>query len=222
MARPVRPVTDTTVDGAGDLVRRTPRQARSQERRERILDAAAALIAESGVDAATTNAIAERAGTSVGSLYQFFPNGAAVRYALARRYHALMDDVKDVAFGADTALLPLDTLMRQIVGSLGAFFDAHPAYPRVYSALLDEAGGAPVVAAHDSAIARIAELVRDRYRWRSAAWCQSMAFVQVHAVHATLLASAAEPDRTRRRIRNALIETLAGVFRADEARRGMS
>src|SRR5262245_30661469 len=53
---------------------------------ERILDAAAMLFAEQGYDAATTEAIAERAGTSIGSVYQFFPNKVAIFNAIALRY----------------------------------------------------------------------------------------------------------------------------------------
>jgi AcrR family transcriptional regulator len=52
---------------------------------ERMLDAAAELLDESGADALSTSAIAARAGVSVGSLYQFFPDRNAVSEALARR-----------------------------------------------------------------------------------------------------------------------------------------
>jgi AcrR family transcriptional regulator len=67
-------------------VRRVPTQARSQERVERVLDAAAHVFAEVGFDAATTEGIAARAGTSIGSVYQFFPNKRALLYAIAARY----------------------------------------------------------------------------------------------------------------------------------------
>ena len=62
---------------------RIPVQKRGQQRVEAILDAAEAVFGEMGVDAATTNAIAERAGASVGSLYHFFANKDAILYALA-------------------------------------------------------------------------------------------------------------------------------------------
>jgi AcrR family transcriptional regulator len=52
---------------------------------EGILDAAAIVFAEAGFEAATMEAIAERAGTSIGSLYQFFPNKLALFEALAGR-----------------------------------------------------------------------------------------------------------------------------------------
>ncbi|WP_433663261.1 TetR/AcrR family transcriptional regulator [Nocardia sp. CA-128927] len=59
-------------------VRRTPRQTRSLERVDRILAAAAALVQEGGVEAATTTAIAARADVSPAALYQFFANRDAV------------------------------------------------------------------------------------------------------------------------------------------------
>jgi AcrR family transcriptional regulator len=72
--------------GRGIERRREPVQARSRERVERILDAAAQLLAEAGYDAVKTNAIAKRAGVSIGSVYQFFPNRFAIFNALAERY----------------------------------------------------------------------------------------------------------------------------------------
>ena len=69
-----------------DAYRRRPRQSRGQARVELLLDAAAAVIAEQGLHAATAEAIALRARTAKGSLYQFFPNRDAVLAALALRY----------------------------------------------------------------------------------------------------------------------------------------
>ena len=65
----------------------TPRrQARGRRRIEQILDAAGLVFAEMGYAAATTNAIAARAGISPGSLYQYFPNKEAIAAALEERY----------------------------------------------------------------------------------------------------------------------------------------
>jgi AcrR family transcriptional regulator len=68
--------------------RRVPTQARSKERVERILDAAAHVFAEAGFEASTTEAIAARAETSIGSVYQFFPNKDALFGAISARYFA--------------------------------------------------------------------------------------------------------------------------------------
>lgn len=66
--------------------RRQPVQARSRETVERILDAAGALLEESGVDAVTTRAIAERAGITAPSLYRFFADREQVLDALLEQH----------------------------------------------------------------------------------------------------------------------------------------
>jgi AcrR family transcriptional regulator len=70
-----------------DAARRVPTQERAKKRVERIIEAAAEVFAEDGYDAATMEKIAARAETSIGSIYQFFPNKLAVFNALARHYH---------------------------------------------------------------------------------------------------------------------------------------
>jgi AcrR family transcriptional regulator len=54
--------------------RRTPRQARSRATRDAIVEAAARVLAEVGLEKATTARIAEVAGVGPGSLYQYFPS----------------------------------------------------------------------------------------------------------------------------------------------------
>jgi AcrR family transcriptional regulator len=66
--------------------RKRPRQRRAHETVDRILDAAARIFDERGYRAATTNHVAERAGVSIGSLYQYFPNKDALLVALAERH----------------------------------------------------------------------------------------------------------------------------------------
>ncbi len=65
--------------------RRTPPGGRALKTVERILEATALLLDEVGFDALTTNAIAERAGVNVASLYKYFPNKYAVLTGLAER-----------------------------------------------------------------------------------------------------------------------------------------
>jgi AcrR family transcriptional regulator len=65
--------------------RKQPLQARSQATMEAIVEAAAQLISARGLDGFNTNAVAERAGVSIGSLYQYFPNKDAIMVALIRR-----------------------------------------------------------------------------------------------------------------------------------------
>jgi AcrR family transcriptional regulator len=68
--------------------RKLPVQARSKMTVEAILDAAALVFAERGFNGGTTNHIAERAGVSIGSLYQYFPNKDAIMMGLMERHLA--------------------------------------------------------------------------------------------------------------------------------------
>lgn len=70
--------------------RRSPVQGRSRRTVERILDAAAHVFAERGY-AATTNQVAEQAGLSIGSLYQYFRDKDELLVALHARH---LDDVQ--------------------------------------------------------------------------------------------------------------------------------
>lgn len=73
--------------------RRAPSQARAQATCEAILEAATRILEELGEPALTTNRIAERAGVSIGTLYQYFPNKQAILVAIGRRENARMDAV---------------------------------------------------------------------------------------------------------------------------------
>src|ERR1700730_11468256 len=62
--------------------RKQPQQARSSELVAAILEAAAQVLASEGAQRFTTTRVAEKAGVSVGSLYQYFPNKAALLFRL--------------------------------------------------------------------------------------------------------------------------------------------
>lgn len=85
-------MTEATPDGpqdAGDgVLRRTPSQKRSRERVETILGCAAEIIAEQGSDALKMSEVAKRAGISIGSLYQYFPDKSAIVRTLSENYFA--------------------------------------------------------------------------------------------------------------------------------------
>jgi AcrR family transcriptional regulator len=66
-------------------VRTEPVQQRSTERIASLLDAAAALIDEQGIDGLTTSDVATRSGSSVGVVYRYFPNIQSLLRALAAR-----------------------------------------------------------------------------------------------------------------------------------------
>lgn len=76
----VPPVTAAALDP-----RKSPRQRRSQATVEAIVEAAARILEGDGPAGFNTNAVARRAGVSVGSLYQYFPSKQALVAELSRR-----------------------------------------------------------------------------------------------------------------------------------------
>ena len=140
------------------IYRRTPRQERSVARVERILDAAAALIREGGVEAATTNAIAARAEVSVGSLYQFFPHREAVLQALAARYAARFREVSATALPLELALLPLEALLDRLLPTAVDFY-ADRAFHEVFRVLGASGKPSPVEADLHGMVMRTVEAV---------------------------------------------------------------
>ncbi len=66
--------------------RKIPAQARARDTVGAILEAAAQIFSDAGYARATTNRIAERAGVSIGSLYQYFPNKDAILHSLLEKH----------------------------------------------------------------------------------------------------------------------------------------
>ncbi len=73
------------IPGELNTARRVPKQKRSREKVERILDSAEALMLERGPENVSTHQVAKHAKVAVGSLYQFFPNIETVKIALVER-----------------------------------------------------------------------------------------------------------------------------------------
>src|ERR1700689_2841517 len=67
-------------------VRVAPQQERSMRRLAGFLDAAAELFAEVGYEAATMTAVAERSGSSIGALYNYFPDKQSIAFTLLNQY----------------------------------------------------------------------------------------------------------------------------------------
>ena len=117
-----------------DRLRRLPQQSRSQKRVTQILEAAARVFGEVGYEAASTTAIAKQAKTSVGSLYRFFPDKAAIFQALASFY---MDRVREVFSEMLSSLncnLPISLVIDRIIDT---YYDDFLSQPGFRAVLLD-------------------------------------------------------------------------------------
>lgn len=119
--------------------RKKPKQSRSRATWEAILTAAAQVLVQEGVDRATTNRIAERAGVSIGSLYQYFPNKAAILTAIVDRH---IDDMLGMLGRATIELAdrPLADAVRHYVAAVIEVHKLHPELHRVLSGQLGRLG----------------------------------------------------------------------------------
>lgn len=91
--------------------RKLPAQARSAATVSAILEAAARILETRGFPGYTTNAVAERAGVSIGSLYQYFPNKDALTAALIERETAPLLAAMDHARQAPSYRAGIDLLI---------------------------------------------------------------------------------------------------------------
>jgi AcrR family transcriptional regulator len=95
---------------------RPPRQVRSQETLDRILDAAEALVAEKGFEDATVAEIARRAESSVGAFYARFRDKDGLLYALYERYFEQATATADAALDpARWDGVPIPGILRSVV-----------------------------------------------------------------------------------------------------------
>jgi AcrR family transcriptional regulator len=168
------------------------------------------VFADVGFEAATTNAIAARAGMSPGSLYQFFPNKDAIAEALAARFAERLQATREDAFAPELAMLPLDEMIDRVVDPLVSFYLAHPGF----LALFAGSDVSPRLAAvthdfHEGVIARAEGILAARAPRLPRARRRRVARVSVQIVRTLLpLIASAEPTE-----RSAMVRELKAVQR---------
>jgi len=115
-----------------------PRKAASQERSratvDALIEATARILVREGFAKASTNRIAQQAGVSVGSLYQYYPSKEALVAAVIDRHNReLMARAR--AASAEVAALPLELAVRKLVATA---FDAHRIDPKLHRVLAEQ------------------------------------------------------------------------------------
>ena len=114
--------------------RKSPSQARSRVTVDALIEATARILVRESFDKASTNRIAEAAGVSIGSLYQYFPSKEALVAAVIDRHKQdLMQVARDVL--AEVATLPLEEAVRRLVT---VAIEAHRVDPRLHRALAEQ------------------------------------------------------------------------------------
>jgi AcrR family transcriptional regulator len=166
-----------------NLSRRLPQQKRAQETVDAVLDSVARLLKRGGVQAVTTNRIAEVAGVSIGSLYQYFPNKEAIFTALHDRHIEAMGRIVEANLVRHAASSP-DDLVRALVEAMIA---AHTSDPELHELLFTQVphGPGPGGRDVDLALQRTLRLaIEAEERPKSPADKDRMLFVLTHMVEA--------------------------------------
>jgi AcrR family transcriptional regulator len=123
--------SNSSTEGAAPLWR-VPQQARSRQRFNDILDAAAELFVESGYDRITADTIAARANTSVGGLYRFFPDKLAIFQALLDRYFQQLRDLSAALHTEAVTQLPLADYIELLVDGFDRFVSENPGFKTAF------------------------------------------------------------------------------------------
>jgi AcrR family transcriptional regulator len=107
------------------LPRRRPRQARAQATVDAIIKATAIVLVEEGYDRASTNRIAQAAGVSIGSLYQYYPSKEALVAALVTHHMECMEAALTQSL-AQSAPEKLGDRARLLVRGMTAAYRVNP------------------------------------------------------------------------------------------------
>jgi AcrR family transcriptional regulator len=118
--------------------RTNPRKMASQERSrmtvDALLEATARILMKDGYDRASTNRIADAAGVSIGSLYQYFPSKEALVAAVIDRHtQGMMQVLRDAL--VKVAMRPIEEAARELVRVM---IDAHRVNPKLHRVLVEQ------------------------------------------------------------------------------------
>jgi AcrR family transcriptional regulator len=114
-------------------VRVTPQQERSERRLTGFLNAAAELFAEVGFEGATMTAIADRSGSSIGALYNYFPDKRSIAFTLLNQYSLEMEaQWKPLMEQANR--LNHEEFAHLFIEQITQFAREHPAFLKLFAA----------------------------------------------------------------------------------------
>lgn len=137
--------------------RKQPVQARSRLTVKAIVEATAQVLVASGYERATTDAIAARAGVSIGTLYQYFPNKESLVAALIKDH---VDEImRTVAASlAETADAPVESALQ---GIIHAGVEAHRVDPALHKVLFEQVPRNKMLGKHLDTSSRLQAMIEE-------------------------------------------------------------
>lgn len=201
-----------------DLSRKKPSQDRARQTIETILEATAQILAEEGSARLTTNYLARKAGFSVGTIYQYFPNREAIILALIERQR------QDVGRRVLAVLVSgregsAESRIRQIVGVLHEAFNVHRRPERrLIEALLRLAAAHGIPTPPDAVARAIFQIWTEGEGRGQRPMNDSEAFVLTHAMFEVLRQAtlSASPLLGSVEFEDAMIRLVLGFLRTGE------
>tara|TARA_Y100000815_G_C13346072_1_gene502107 strand:+ start:1777 stop:2382 length:606 start_codon:yes stop_codon:yes gene_type:complete len=183
--------------------RKHARQARARATQEAIVEAAARILEADGASALTTNRIAERAGVSIGSLYQYFPDKRSVIAQLLRRERAaLLDDVRAASDGGGDPFAAVGALVDAALRHQFARPAMAMELERVETGLAMDNEEIALAAAIETAIGNILRRLDPQ---ADAATARDVVAICRAIVNTAALAGETDPTRIRERVLRAVI-----------------
>ncbi|MCA9633036.1 MAG: TetR/AcrR family transcriptional regulator [Myxococcales bacterium] len=177
--------------------RKRPKQARARATVDAILEAAARVLVEEGYEGANTNRVAEVAGVSIGSLYQYFPNKQALVSALVERHvRHIMDLLASGLMNAASMNLP--DAIRKLVEVM---LNVHRVEPELHRVLAEQLPRVSTPDHHRQTNTTAQAMVKGyleqrRSELRPGLDLETAAFVLVHSVEAVTHAAVIEQPET--------------------------
>ncbi len=194
--------------------RRVPRQARAKVTRDAILEAGAQLLRGAELAAFTTDRIAEVAGVSIGTLYQYFPSKDAVLVGLAERELARMGELL-IEYAARFG----DSPEALVEGYVRAFTEVHAREARLHRVLIEELPRLTSLERVRDYNDRAVSVVRDfleRHARAEGRDLDAAAYVIFHATRGVVLAQITEtPAIDRERFTRELVRLVTAYVRAE-------
>jgi len=186
-------------DKSSHGLRRQPSQKRGKDRVEKILEAAAYIFDEVGYEAATTHQIAAKAGTAIGSLYQFFPDKASIFNTMELRHVESVKAMYAQANQPEIILLPLRQMIHILVSATTQLFE-HPVSRVMFIQFYTQRQNFQSIdeSMTQEAINFLADILKQRNPLLNDLQLGLLAEVSVHSTNALILSALRNPDLQHR------------------------
>lgn len=206
----------TRIKKAKPSMRKQPTQARSRMTVGAIVEAATRILSDLGWAGFTTNKVADAAGVSIGSYYQYFPDKHSLIEAIRNRH---LEDCRAVLKGALKRDKPLLPFVRELVDDMIA---VHSVAPGLHRVLLDEAPSSEMFRDPNSAFEKeylgYFRAIAAKYRARKGGATDTMVGIVVSdAIDGVVHNAARRGTLQTVEVRNELVRMISGYLASTNA-----